>query len=67
MQPQGLESLEFISRKTLYNVLLVEKVAEAIYLPTELPLLWILPADKNLAGAEVELVNTEKENINLKM
>ena len=28
-------------------------------LPTELPLLFVLPADKNLAGAEIELVETE--------
>jgi len=54
------------TRKTLYNVLLLgEDVAGAI-LPTDLPLLWILPSDKNLAGAEVELVNVERREYKLK-
>lgn len=44
------------SRKTLYNALTSDEPLENIILPTELPLLWVLPADKNLAGAEVELV-----------
>ncbi len=54
------------TRKTLYNALLLgEDVADAI-LPTDLPLLWILPSDKNLAGAEVELVNVERREYKLK-
>lgn len=48
------------SRKTLYNALTSDEPLENIILPTELPLLWVLPADKNLAGAEVELVEREK-------
>ncbi len=54
------------SRKTLYNVLLTEENIANVILPTELPLLWILPADKNLAGAEVELANATSREYRLK-
>lgn len=47
------------SRKTLYNILLLNEPIRNVVLPTELPLLSVLPADKNLAGAEVELVDAE--------
>src|SRR5215204_3139275 len=55
-----------ISRKTLYNILLLNEPIENVVLPTELPLLRILPADKNLAGAEVELVDAENREYKLK-
>ena len=55
-----------ISRKTLYNILLLNEPIENVVLPTELPLLSILPADKNLAGAEVELVDAEGREYRLK-
>ncbi len=35
-------------------------------MPTELPMLWVLPADKNLAGAEVELVDAVEREYKLK-
>jgi chromosome partitioning protein len=35
-------------------------------LPTEIPQLWVLPADKNLAGAEIELIETNNRNYALK-
>lgn len=54
------------SRKTLYNALVLNEDLENIILPTELPLLWVLPADKNLAGAEIELVETENREYILK-
>lgn len=54
------------SRKTLYNVLLTGESVSNIILPTELPLLWILPADKHLAGAEVELADTVSREYKLK-
>ncbi|MBA3285499.1 MAG: ParA family protein [Nitrosopumilus sp.] len=54
------------SRKTLYNVLVLGEAVENVILPTELPLLWVLPADRNLAGAEVEIVNTENREYKLK-
>ncbi len=55
-----------LSRKTLYNVLLLQEPIENVVLPTELPLLSVLPADKNLAGAEVELVDAEGREYRLK-
>ena len=55
-----------MSRKTLYNILLLNEPIENVVLPTELPLLSVLPADKNLAGAEVELVNAEGREYKLK-
>jgi len=54
------------SRKTLYNFLLLGEPLESVVLSTELPLLWILPADKNLVGAEIELVNSEEREYRLK-
>ena len=55
-----------IPRKTLYNALILEENLENIILNTDLPLLWILPSDKNLAGAEVELVEKEEREYQLK-
>ena len=54
------------SRKTLYNGMILKEELENIILPTELPLLSILPADRNLAGAEIELVNSEAREFKLK-
>lgn len=54
------------NRKTLYNVIVLGEKIENIVLPTELPLFWVIPADKNLAGAEIELVDTENREYILK-
>lgn len=54
------------SRKTLYNLLLQNESFDDVILSTELPLLWVLPADKNLAGAEIELVNSDGREFKLK-
>ena len=54
------------SRKTLYNALVLEEDLKNIILQSELPLLKILPADRNLTGAEVELVETEGREYKLK-
>jgi chromosome partitioning protein len=54
------------SRKTLYNALVLGEDIKNIILPTELPLLWVLPSDKNLAGAEIELVEKEGREYILK-
>jgi chromosome partitioning protein len=48
------------SRKTIYNALINNEPIENIVLATELPLLFVLPSDKNLAGGEIELVSAEK-------
>ncbi|MDQ6786129.1 MAG: AAA family ATPase [Acidobacteriota bacterium] len=53
-------------RKTLYNVLILNEPLENVILPTDLPLLSVLPSDKNLAGAEIELVDIDEREFNLK-
>lgn len=53
-------------RKTIYNALIMNEPLENVILATELPLLWVLPADRNLAGAEVELVEAEGREYKLK-
>ncbi len=55
-----------VSRKTLYDAIVKDEPLEKIILPTELPLLWVIPADKNLVGAEVELVDLDKREYRLK-
>ena len=54
------------SRKTLYDAIVLGKSAREMVLPTEIPTLWVLPSDKNLAGAEVELVDAANRNYALK-
>jgi chromosome partitioning protein len=54
------------SRKTLYHALVTKEPLKNIILPTDLPLFYVLPADKNLAGAEIELVETENREYELK-
>ncbi|MDQ3747400.1 MAG: AAA family ATPase [Acidobacteriota bacterium] len=54
------------SRKTLYHVMVMGEAVENVILPTELPLLWVIPADRNLVGAEVEIVNLENREYKLK-
>jgi chromosome partitioning protein len=55
-----------MSRKTLYNAMIQDEPLENIILSTELPLFWVLPANKNLAGAEIELVDRENREYTLK-
>jgi len=55
-----------ISRKTLYDAIARDEPLKNIILPTELPLLWVLPSDRNLAGAEIELVGRKKREFMLK-
>lgn len=54
------------SRKTLYHALVGNERVENVILPTELPLLKVLPSDKNLVGAEVELVDINNREFKLK-
>src|ERR687891_2693723 len=46
-------------RRSLYHVLVLDEPPQNVVQNTEIPLLKILPADKNLIGAEVELVDLE--------
>src|SRR5918912_2451516 len=52
-------------RRSLYHALVLNEQLHNIIQSTELPFLKILPADKNLTGAEVELVDLEKREYRL--
>ncbi len=54
------------TRKTLYDAMVRGESLSNIRVPTELPLFWVIPADKQLAGAEIELVNEERREYRLK-
>lgn len=44
-------------RRTLYDAMSGAVGIRDIVLPTELPLMWVVPSDKNLAGIEIELAD----------
>jgi chromosome partitioning protein len=52
-------------RRSLYHALVLNEPLHNIIQSTELPFLKVLPADKNLTGAEVELVDVEKREYKL--
>lgn len=51
---------------SLYEVMLSDVTAEDVVLETQIKNLWILPTEKNLAGAEVELVGETSREFRLK-
>lgn len=53
-------------RRSLYHVLVLNEPLATTVLPTELPHLKVLPADKNLAGAEIELVDADHREFRLR-
>jgi chromosome partitioning protein len=53
-------------RRSLYYALVLDEPANNIIHQTEIPSLKILPADKNLIGAEVELVDIERREYRLR-
>jgi chromosome partitioning protein len=54
------------SRKTLYHAIILGQSVRDLVLPTQIENLWVLPSDKNLAGAEIELVEAENRNFALR-
>lgn len=54
------------TRKSLYNVLTMKESVGNVILPTEIPHLKVLPSDKNLAGAELEMIDTPNREFTLK-
>jgi len=54
------------AKKTLYNALISGDSVREMVLSTEIATLWVLPSDKNLAGAEIELVESANRNYALK-
>ncbi len=53
-------------RKSLYNALILNEPMAELIVPTELPMMFVLPCDKNLAGAEIELVDIERREYRLR-
>lgn len=53
-------------RRSLYHALIIDEPIRNVIQNTEIPLLKVLPADKNLIGAEVELVDVEHREYRLK-
>lgn len=54
------------TRKTLYDALVLQSPARELVLATDVSMLWVLPSSKNLAGAEIELVDAVDRNHALK-
>ena len=53
-------------RRSIYHCLVTEAPVVAAQLDTELPFLKVLPANKDLAGAEIELVGVEHREFRLR-
>src|SRR5215213_9873003 len=53
-------------RRSLYHVLILDEQIGNVIQSSELPFLKILPADKNLTGAELELVDLERREYKLR-
>src|SRR6266851_2009115 len=53
-------------RKSIYHCIVLGNSVEETILPTETPYLKVLPANKDLAGAEVELVDIERREFRLR-
>lgn len=54
------------SRRTIYNAMILDEPAERVILQTQVSGLDLLPSDKNLVGAAVELVGMENREYRLK-
>ena len=54
------------SRHSVYDVLMVESLAEQVILPTDVDGLSLLPGSKNLTGANVELASAEDRALRLR-
>lgn len=53
-------------RRSLYHALVLDEPISNVLQNTEIPLLKVIPADKNLIGAEVELVDFERREYRLR-
>jgi chromosome partitioning protein len=54
------------SRRTVYNAIILDEPSDRVILQTQVVGLDVLPADKNLVGAAVELVGMENREYRLK-
>ena len=62
----GLGLVKDPGRVSTYHLLLGESAAEQALATTELEQLWIIPAHKNLIGANIELVEAERREYRLR-
>lgn len=53
-------------RRGLYNSLVLDQPISEVKLPTAVPSLHVVPSNKDLAGAEIELVEVEQREFRLK-
>jgi chromosome partitioning protein len=53
-------------RRSLYHAVVLEESLAEIILKTEIPSLFVVPANRDLAGAEIELVDVEYRETRLK-
>ena len=53
-------------RRNLYHVIVLGEAIETVVLPTQIAGLEIVPANKDLAGAEIELVDVERRESRLR-
>src|SRR2546425_4760483 len=53
-------------RKSIYHCVVLGDAVDDTILETEIPYLKVLPANKDLAGAEVELVDMERREFRLR-
>lgn len=53
-------------RHSIYNALILDQDAKSLVLPTEIPFLAIIPANRDLSGAEVELVEMRERETRLR-
>ncbi len=54
------------ARRTLYNALILKEPLDRIIVKTQVEGLDLIPSDKNLAGAAVELISSENREFHLK-
>src|SRR4026209_945789 len=53
-------------RRGLYHSIVLDQPLSSVALPTAIPLLQVVPSNKDLAGAEIELVEVEHREFRLK-
>ncbi|HKS68542.1 MAG TPA: ParA family protein [Candidatus Acidoferrales bacterium] len=54
------------ARRTLYQAMILEEPIERVIIDAQMESLYLIPSDKNLAGAAVELVSAEHREYKLK-
>lgn len=62
----GVGILRGSFRKSLYQALVMSEPIQSIVLNTEIPSLQVVPANKDLTGAEIELVDVERRESKLR-